>query len=262
MKVLFTADSGNRKIGHVAASYTSRDSCPDNCELKKTANNPDGECYAEGGPTAMQWNKTKDGATNKKGEPWESVSDWYDFCLKVKALPKNKMFRHNVAGDLPGYDDDNNSIHPEMVGALDDACRRLNAFTFTHKPVGSFEPGEMDRMHLNRERNTALIKKMNESGNMTINLSSKSFEEADKMARLGIGPVVTVVGMDAPRHMKTPEGRHVSVCPNEEDKTFTCDKCQLCTKPNRKVIIAFRAHGYRGKRLTKRVNGKTYLKVN
>ena len=261
MRVLFKADSGNRKLGYMAASYTNRKSCPDNCEYKIKEGEQEGECYAEGYPTAFHWDKTKEDSVDKKGNPWKSVSDWDDFCLKVKALPKHRGFRHNVAGDLPGYDGDNNSINEGMVRQLDDACSRINAFTMTHKPVGSFEPGETDAMHRNRARNSALIKDINENGNMTINLSAGSLEEADKLASLGIGPVVVVVGEDAPRYAKTPEGRHVITCPQEVNPENTCDHCMLCNKPQRKAIVAFHAHGYRGKKLTKRINGKTHLKV-
>jgi hypothetical protein len=262
MKVLFTADSGNRKIGHIAASYTSRDSCPDNCKLKVTPDNPNGECYAEGFPTAFQWNKTKDGSTDKKGNSHRSVHDWDDFCRQVNALPRHKVFRHNVAGDFPGYKGNNNSINREMLDKLDKACARVQAFTFTHKPVGFGEIGETADMMLTRARNGQAIKKCNKEGNIAINLSAESLADADRMAELDIGPVVTVVGSDAPRHMKTPGGRHVVVCPNEEDENRTCDLCLLCAKPNRKAIVAFRAHGYRGKKLTNRVNNTVHLKVN
>lgn len=252
-EVLFKPDSGNRKIGNIAASYTHRSSCPDTCELKSSG------CYADGYPTRFAWDAI--GKLNKKGKVPDTHYDWDGFCRQVAALPKHKVFRHNVAGDLPGYDGDNNSIDSDKLRQLNKACSRVQAFTFTHKPVGAFEPGDTDRMHLNRARNSALIKEANESGGISINISSENLSDADRVAALGIGPVVTVVGTDAPRHMKTPSGRHVIVCPNEEDKDRTCDRCLLCANPKRKAIIAFRAHGVKKNAVSKRVSNKVHLQM-
>ena len=245
--VLFKADTDNRKTGHIAASYTEKSTCPDACKLKNNG------CYADGHPVARHWHKV-----GNPDERTKSHFDWDNFCLQVQALPKGKMFRHNVAGDLPG---ENNSIDRTKLDKLVSAAARVKGFTFTHKPVGMGPIGESAKQQLERASNSNAIKLANESG-FTINLSADDMSQADYLAELNIGPVVTVVGMDAPRHMKTPEGRNVIVCPNEEDKNMTCERCRLCANSKRKAIIAFRAHGFRKHKVTARVNERVHLKVS
>ncbi len=248
-EVLFKKDADNRKTGHIACSYTVRSTCPDACSLKNNG------CYADGYPVAFHWDSI--GKPNKKGKLSDNHYEWDDFCLQVAALPKGKMFRHNVAGDLPG---NNNSIDRVKLDKLVNASSRIRAFTFTHKPVG-MGVDDSPAQQLTRANNSMAIKSANENG-FTINLSADSLEEADRLAKLKIGPVVTVVGMDAPKHMKTPEGRHVVVCINEDNKDITCEHCGLCAKSDRKAIIAFRAHGSKKHKLTTRINDRVYLKVS
>jgi len=243
--VLFKQDSDNRKIGHIAMSYTERGTCPDACSLK------DNGCYADGYPVAFHWGAIGDPERRKK-----THFDWDDFCLQVQALPRNKMFRHNVAGDLPG---ENNSIDRDKLDKLVDAASRINGFTFSHKPVG-MGVDDTPAEQLTRAQNGQAIKSANANG-FTINLSADNLQEADRLADLNIGPVVVVVGMDAPKQMKTDDGRHVVVCINEDNKNITCEHCGLCAISDRKAIVAFRVHGFRRHKIDKRLREETYLNV-
>lgn len=244
-KVMFLPFTGNRKLGRTsAASYTHNSTCPDNCSLKSNG------CYAEGGPTAIHWN-----ALNR-GEHKDTHYNWEEFLIQLKGnLGKNQLYRHNTAGDLPG---DNNVIDSSMLNDLVEASSYGNGFTYTHKPVGWGEIGESSEMQRIRGLNTAAIKRANEMG-FTINLSADDLCQADYLHSLGVGPVVSVVPIDHPRHSKTPEGRHVIVCPNEEDNKITCDRCKLCAVPIRKAVIAFRAHGVKRNKVSNNIKERVHL---
>lgn len=76
-----------------------------------------------------------------------------------------------------------------------------------------------------------------------MNLSADSLEHADELAALDLAPVVCVLPSDARKPTKTPQGRHVSVCPAAVRDDVTCASCGICAVPGRKAIIGFPAHG-------------------
>jgi len=216
LKVLFTRFSKNSKVGPIPVSYTERSSCPDSCELKSNG------CYAELGNTGVHWKKY-------------CRLDWSDFCAQVKSLPKNTLWRHNVAGDLPG---ENLKIDSKLFKKLIESNCGKKGFTYTHKPTNA--------------TNKKLIKYANENG-FTINLSADNLQQADKLSKLNIAPVVVVLPSDSPTKLKTPEGRNVTVCPAEYADNITCSNCGACAKSSRKIIIGFRAHGVRKESINKRL---------
>jgi len=215
-----TPISGNTKTGPMPVSITSNDTCPSACPLKGNG------CYAENSYMGIHWKKVSSGnlGTNLK-----------DFCDKIAKLPRNVVWRHNSAGDLPGA---GNKINAKALNLIVQANKKARAkgFTFTHKPV------------LGNSRiansNAAIIKEANDNG-FTINLSANNLEHADSLRNRSIGPVVAIVDTNAPRFGKTPQGAHYAVCPAQEREDITCSNCRLCSLPNRKIIIAFRAHGPR-----------------
>jgi hypothetical protein len=230
MRYHLTLVSGNSKTGPIPVSITSKESCPPVCPLKNAG------CYAENSYVGLHWKRVTDGQYGGSLE---------DFCKNVAGLPKHQVWRHNQAGDLPGEGDlvDRKSLDA-IVAANTKA--RARGFTFTHKPVGWGDFIEVS--------NALAITNANING-FVINLSSNSLAHADKLAALGIGPVVTIVDDEAPRYGKTPEGRHYVVCPAQEREDTTCAKCKLCSVPKRKAIIAFRIHGVRKNRALKVIQG-------
>ena len=210
LMVRLTAKSRNEKVGPIPVSTTSSHTCPDSCPLKA------GGCYAKGGPLAINWRKVTEG---KYG------TDWQGFTAKVAALPEGQLWRHNQAGDLPGEAD---VIDAAGLAELVAANHGRRGFTYTHKPM------TVD--------NAAAVAAANDGG-FTINLSANSPHHADELAALGVGPVVTVLPIDAPEHSETPEGRHIVVCPAVTGKAANCAACGLCQRVNRKVIVGFPAHG-------------------
>ena len=209
----FTAKSQNVKTGPIPTTVTSAATCPDACPLKAKG------CYAQGGPLAIHWRAVTQG---KRGGSLQAL------CDNIAALPEGTLWRHNVAGDLPGEGD---TIHRQDMVALIEANIGKRGFTYTHKP-----PAHAD--------NATLIAYANNMG-FTVNLSANTLAHADTLAALNIGPVVVV--QDAIEGTRadtvTPEGRKVATCPATYRDDVTCKSCGLCAVRDRKVIVGFPAHG-------------------
>lgn len=203
--------SGNGKTGPIPVSTTTADTCPITCPLKGAG------CYADGGPLAIHWKLVTEG---RRGGSWAA------FVENVRALPKDQLWRHNQAGDLPG---DGVDIDAEALAALVRANRGRRGFTFTHyEPTGT---------------NAEAIRSANDAG-FAINLSADNVHEADVLAETGVGPVVVILPANAPKVSATPAGRRVVVCPAQTRDT-NCAACGLCARVKRDYIIGFRAHGVR-----------------
>lgn len=209
ISVAFTLRSANVKTGPIPTSVTSANSCPNSCPFMGSG------CYAESGPLAIHWSKTSNG---------ERGSTWAEFCDMVRGLPDGQLFRHNVAGDLPGHNEDIDAV---LLGELVHANIGRRGFTYTHKT--------------NNPDNYQWIKAANEWG-FTVNLSANNLEHADQLAGLDIGPVVTVLPIDAPKTTTTPNGRTVVTCPATYRDDVNCSTCQLCQR-QRTTIVGFPVHG-------------------
>lgn len=209
--VHLTKVSTNVKTGPMPVSTTSKNSCPNSCSLKENG------CYAASGPLGIHWAAVSNG---KRGTDWET------FCNEIKKLPKGIIWRHNQAGDLPMLC--SNLIDGNAVGELVRANKGRKGFTYTHYP--------MDTKH-----NRLIVEEANMCG-FTINLSADSYEEADKLASIGIAPVATLQAEWMPHTTYTPEGRKVITCPATYREDVSCYTCKLCQKQDR-PIIAFPVHG-------------------
>ena len=211
LRVTFVRCSKNEKLGGIPATSSSRSTCPPSCGFYE------GGCYALYGKTAHHWRQV-----DIAGGTWDQLLD------RVRELPEGQLWRHNVAGDLPG---DGQELDGDRLGELVEANRGRRGFTFTHKTDA---------------RHHAALQWANVEG-LTINLSAESLEAADALFQLGsdltkAGPVAVVLPADAPARLKTPRGRTVVLCPWETDG-LTCAECQLCAQPYRRAIVGFRAHG-------------------
>jgi hypothetical protein len=163
------------------------------------------------------------------------------FLGSLLELPAGQLWRHNQAGDLPGT---GARINKRDLHALGRASRHLRGFTYTHKPVEGDTPTARKNRDAIRENN---------SKHFTINLSANGIEHADKLVKLRIAPVTTVVSSSENRtSFISPGGNRVTVCPATYDsdsfrdgtiRDITCATCKLCAIPDRKSIIAFPAHG-------------------
>lgn len=211
-----TRVSSNVKTGPIATSMTTKETCPNSCPLKERG------CYAAGGPAAIHWRKVTNG---ERGKAWE------EFCEDVANLPRGQLFRHNVAGDLPG---DGEQIDAGALAMLARAAKRIKGFTYTHYQAWNQNNGT-------HAANAAAIYAANENG-FTVNLSANNVEQALAFKALDIAPVVTLLPMDAP-NVQTVQGIKVVACPAEKSDKVTCANCALCADAKREYIIGFRAHG-------------------
>ena len=111
----------------------------------------------------------------------------------------------------------------------------------------------------------------------TVNLSADTVTEADELAALGIGPVVSILPEEYGRKANkgefteslaeyrarpaelprtTPAGRKVVVCPAQYLDAKSCADCKLCSHANRTAIVGFAAHGQSKRKATEIANGK------
>jgi hypothetical protein len=211
IRVHFVPVSSNSKTGPIPVTYSERATCPLSCPHYRS------DCYAEDYYTRMTWDKV----------PMRG-GDWHDLIMNIQALPPGQLWRHNVAGDLPG---ENETVDPEALGYLVQANIGKRGFTYTHKHT----PEAL-----------TWVRHANNWG-FTVNLSADDAGHADILADTGAGPVVCIVPSDTPEKTQTPAGRDIVVCPAQTRPDVTCATCGLCQRQNRAVIVGFRAHGTRAK---------------
>lgn len=210
MKYHFIRTSANSKTGAIPVTYTERASCPPSCAHYRA------DCYAEDFYTRMAWDKVP-----------ERGGDVAALCASIAALPDGQLWRHNVAGDLPG---DGETVDPVALGEIVRANIGRRGFTYTHKK--SAEAIDW-AAHATR-------------WGFTVNLSADDAGEADALAETGL-PVCAIVPSDTPEKSETPAGRTIIVCPAQTRDDVTCETCGLCARADRRVIIGFRAHGTRAR---------------
>jgi len=222
MNYHLTKVSSNAKTGPIPVSTSHKDTCPESCPLKAKG------CYAAGGPSNIHWKAVSEG---KRGTDWET------FTAEIKKLPKGQLWRHNQAGDLPGYTDTRSGIamlDGSKTLELVRANKGKKGFTYTHYPVIGDD--------IVNKYNSTVIESANSDG-FTINLSGNNLQNADELYDLAIAPVVVLLPLDAPKVSYTPKGRKVVACPAETSDRVTCASCGLCQLTDRSYIIGFHAHG-------------------
>lgn len=214
MRVHLTLKSTNQKTGPIPVSTSTSTTCPDSCPFKS------GGCYASQNPRGLggHWRKVTTG---------ERGTDWATFCASVSRFTKRQLWRHNQAGDLPGWGE---RINGRMLAQLARANHKSGArgFTYTHKQpsVGN---------------NAKHIAGANRAG-FTVNLSANNPAHADRLAELGIAPVVTVIPDSTVT--STPAGRKIVLCPAQRDGSrIQCASCGLCAIARRPFIVGFLPHG-------------------
>jgi hypothetical protein len=216
-KIHFTPVSSNQKIGPIPATTSTEKFCPVSCPLNR-ANA--GGCYADYGPQAIHWKKVTNG---ERGASFDALLD------NVRKLPRGQLWRHNVSGDLPT--EDRVHIDSGKLAQLAAANKGRRGFTYTHHDMTA-------------AGNAEAVRDANAAG-FTVNLSANNPAHADKLAELGIAPVVTILPADAPRKLTTPAGRRIVACPAEYTET-NCARCGLCARQaadRADIIIGFHVHG-------------------
>jgi hypothetical protein len=180
-------------------------------------------CYAMTGPLALHWDKVSNGDRGK---------GWRDHLADLAALPLFSPLRLNQSGDLPHSA---GKISRRYLVALLDVIKRrkLQAWTYTHHD-------------LTKGENAELLRRAFRSG-LTINVSTETMSAADAAIAAGLPATITVPSTETRTTWRTLDRNLVMVCPAQRRET-TCDKCMLCHKRGKRVIIAFTAHGTRKKK--------------
>lgn len=212
-----TLAGGNGKLGAgMPVSTSSPSTCPPDCPLRETAQGKNG-CYADYGHLSIHW--------KRRQERFGAAERFFD---KVRKIGQGRLWRLNQAGDLPHKDGE---IDAGFVDRLIEAAKGTRPFGFTH--------------HAPTPHNIAVIRRANASG-VTLSWSANSPAHADELADLNAGPVVTLLHSTAAGRLRTPAGRAIKICPQQEQnqsRPVTCDSCGLCQIAARSVIVGFRAHG-------------------
>lgn len=214
-----TRTSSNAKTGPIPVSTTSSDSCPETCSFRGNG------CYAESGPLALHWKAVSAG---KRGVSLN------EFCAQIRELPKDQLWRHNQAGDLPltGLA----SISWPAMQSLVEANYGRRGFTYTH--------------HRPTPDNISIVNYANRMG-FTVNWSAESLEEVDTFKALGCWPIVCTLPAEQKTATYTPQGVPVVICPAVLLDDMDCARCQLCYNKDRKSVVGFPAHGSGKKRVEK-----------
>tara|TARA_R110000822_G_scaffold306726_1_gene433182 strand:+ start:662 stop:1201 length:540 start_codon:yes stop_codon:yes gene_type:complete len=164
----------------------------------------------------MAWNKVP-----------QRGGDLAALCESIAALPPGQLWRHNVAGDLPGV---NESVDAYALGEIVRANTGRRGFTYTHKK-------SLDAIEWAQQAT---------AWGFTVNMSADDAGEADQLADTGL-PLVCIVPMDTPERTTTPGGLPIVICPAQTRDNVSCNTCQLCQRADRNIVIGFRAHGSRAK---------------
>jgi len=219
----FVRASANRKTGPIPVTMTTRDTCPDSCAFKGAG------CYAEIGPIAWHWRKLQNSAR---------ALDLVSLCAHIRTIPGGALWRHNVAGDLPGTGE---AIDVPALDRIARANRGRRGFTYTHKHAS--------------DDNLTAIRAAARRG-FTINLSADNAEQADTLAVTGL-PVVVVISTGAAKVSHTPAGRKIVQCPAETSTRVTCATCGLCQLADRPYLIGFKPKGARRRAVNSIATGDT-----
>lgn len=209
-RVALTPISRNEKTGPIPVSTTESSTCPPSCSQFDT-------CYAKYGHLSIHWKKIDEGL---RGMSWD------EFCERIAKLPKNQLWRHNQAGDLPG---DGENIDPDALLKLIKANLGKRGFTYTHYPL--------------TPENVEAIEAANDLG-FTVNVSCDSLTDSDRIAQITSAPQSVILHSEEKRHaLYTPAGRKVVVCPATYRDDMTCMRCGVCAETGNRAVIGFPAHG-------------------
>ncbi len=222
LTVHLSKKSSNKKLGGIASSTTSANSCSTDCGLFNV-------CYAKKGPQSWHWNKVTKG---------ERGTDWLTFCSDVEKLKPNSLFRHNVSGDLPTINGVLDTVKLDQLQCATTNAK-VNFYTYTHWNVS--------------QTNRDVIKRFNQPG-FVINASTEKIRVAAKYYLEGLDVVITNTGLfnfavNNLKQYKLPTkinycGELIKVvpCPEQYTDSATCASCKLCARSNRDFIVCFKQH--------------------
>lgn len=231
MKMILLPTSSNKKTGDIMQSYSSRSTCPKDCVFKNNG------CYAEGYHTKMVWDRCEDKNDARyviNGEQLKiGLLEGVFNKLRKNPTRESILFRHNVAGDLAV--EGTNLIDVNRVDTIAGAIEEAN------KVAGEIIKG-YTYTHCNIDLNASDIIHDAAHKRFLINASCETVEEVKHAKSLGINAVIASVDPKETEKELKAVGLYGAQCPAQVNEGMDCDRCQLCAK-NRKVVIIFEVHG-------------------
>lgn len=239
LKMILLPTSSNKKTGDIIQSYSSRVTCPASCKFKNNG------CYADGYHTARQWNR----CDNPEDARYVTNGKQLEIGLKAAVFDKLRknptcdsiLFRHNVAGDIAVEGTsliDANRVDT-IAGAIEGANKvvgdLIKGYTYTHCMI---DLNASDIIHDAAKRG------------FLINASCETAEEARRAKALGINAVIASVDPKETEKELKAVGLYGAQCPAQVNEGMDCNRCQLCAK-NRKAVIIFGVHGTASKKAAK-----------
>jgi hypothetical protein len=219
----FTSHSLNRKLGDMAAVSTSSPSCPDDCALFN-------ECYGKMSFTGIHWRKL-----DLSGLTYAQVMNYVD------AMRKRSKLRFNVVGDLAH---NNGTIDAVKLIKLANTVknRLIETILYTHHSIDN-------------ALNVSALKLAFSKG-LNVNISCEDTNKAAQALNLGLNAVIVLPTGSINKVIKH-EDLTIVRCPAEYKDSIQCANCMLCAKDRveKKIIIAFTAHGAKRNALSKKLGG-------
>lgn len=236
MKMILLTTSSNKKTGDIMQSYSSRSTCPESCVFKNNG------CYAEGFHTKMVWDRCEDKTDARYvvngGHLRLGLLEGAFNKLRKNPTRGSILFRHNVAGDIAV--EGTSLIDDNRVGTIAVAIEEAN------KVVGEIIKG-YTYTHCTIDLNASDIIHDAAKRGFLINASCETAEEARRAKDLGINAVIASVDPKETEKELKAMGLYGAQCPAQVKEGMDCNRCQLCAK-NRKVVIIFGIHGsHKGK---------------
>ena len=231
MKMILLPTSSNKKTGDIMQSYSSRSTCPKDCVFKNNG------CYAEGYHTKRVWDRCEDKNDARyviNGEQLKiGLLEGAFSKLRKNPARDSILFRHNVAGDLAV--EGTNLIDVNRVDTIAVAIEGAN------KVAGEIIKG-YTYTHCNIDLNASDIIHDAAHKRFLINASCETVDEVKHAKSLGINAVIASVDPKETEKELKAVGLYGAQCPAQVNEGMDCDRCQLCAK-NRKVVIIFEVHG-------------------
>jgi hypothetical protein len=214
-KATFVEMSNNGKTGFVAATYTSQDTCPDSCALKKNG------CYAEKGRVAMTTKRLNNaGEMNPEQISMQEASLIRRAAIKVgqqrekqkktgrvaKSHMVGRLLRLHVVGDFPTQ---------KALDSIDESCGLW-------KENGGGQPWSY----------THNWKDLQPTENISLLASVDNLAEGVDALAKGFAPAGVVDTFETEKAHKIQGVRWIP-CPEQTGKAADCVACGLCLNAER-----------------------------
>ena len=219
-KHLFVAKSANRKLGSIACTYVSLNTCPDTCALKCSG------CYAEFSYARMN----ADRANLTRGQLLTSVAEHM-------AHKRGQLIRFHVTGDL----DIVNERYPDASWC------QLVAY---NKVTGPRNAGWLYTHHTHCENLKMYHSLMSseDTRHVIVIPSADSMEDAASIREYFPWRIALCAPEDARQRaafrdtLKSKYGISSFTCPAATIEDTTCADCRVCSELGRAAVL-FPAHG-------------------